>query len=76
MKTLLNTTLSAMAAMIISFNANASGAGIHLEAANTDITDQASLQRGATSFMNNCSGCHSPSAYRNRYPAKYLRSRW
>lgn len=27
--------------------------------AGTDITDKASLQRGAQLFMNNCSGCHS-----------------
>ena len=72
MKTLLNTTLSAMAAMVISFNASASGAGVHLEAAKTDITDQASLQRGATSFMNNCSGCHSIELMRYNRIAKDL----
>ncbi|CAC9583506.1 Ubiquinol-cytochrome C reductase, cytochrome C1 subunit [uncultured Gammaproteobacteria bacterium] len=72
MKTLLNTTLSAMAAMVISFNASASGAGVHLEAANTDITDQASLQRGARSFMNNCSGCHSIELMRYNRIAKDL----
>jgi ubiquinol-cytochrome c reductase cytochrome c1 subunit len=31
----------------------------NLQAAGTDITDRASLQRGAQLFMNYCSGCHS-----------------
>ncbi len=72
MNTRLNTTLSAMAALLISFNVGASGTDIHLEAANTDITDQASLQRGATSFMNNCSGCHSIEFMRYNRIAKDL----
>ncbi len=59
MKKLLNTTLSALAAAVISFNASASGAGVHLDHANTDINDQKSLQKGAKLFMNYCSGCHS-----------------
>jgi ubiquinol-cytochrome c reductase cytochrome c1 subunit len=33
--------------------------GPELLEANTHINDQASLQRGATLFMNYCSGCHS-----------------
>ena len=33
--------------------------GAHLEQAGTDITDRASLQRGAQLYMNYCSGCHS-----------------
>ncbi len=33
--------------------------GPELQEANTHINDQASLQRGATLFMNYCSGCHS-----------------
>ncbi len=33
--------------------------GPELLEANTHMTDQASLQRGATLFMNYCSGCHS-----------------
>jgi ubiquinol-cytochrome c reductase cytochrome c1 subunit len=33
--------------------------GVHLDAANIDVTDTASLQRGAKFFMNYCSGCHS-----------------
>ena len=31
----------------------------NLQQAGTDITDRASLQRGAQLFMNYCSGCHS-----------------
>lgn len=38
---------------------SASGGDIHLEHANVDVSDQASLQRGAKYFMNYCSGCHS-----------------
>lgn len=33
--------------------------GAGLMSAGTDLGDQASLQRGAQLFMNNCSGCHS-----------------
>ncbi|HTA63895.1 MAG TPA: cytochrome c1 [Xanthomonadaceae bacterium] len=33
--------------------------GPELQEANTHLTDQASLQRGAKLFMNYCSGCHS-----------------
>lgn len=35
------------------------GAGVHLESAAIDLSDQASLQRGAKSFVNYCMGCHS-----------------
>jgi ubiquinol-cytochrome c reductase cytochrome c1 subunit len=36
------------------------GAGaLHLEPANTDVSDIASLQRGAKYFVNYCLGCHS-----------------
>jgi ubiquinol-cytochrome c reductase cytochrome c1 subunit len=37
----------------------ASGAGPHLEKANIDLHDQASLQRGAKLFVNYCLSCHS-----------------
>ena len=72
MKTLLNTALAAMTAMIVSFGANAGGSNVHLERANTDITDEASLQRGAKSFMNFCSGCHSIELMRYNRIAKDL----
>ncbi|MCH9646524.1 MAG: cytochrome c1 [Proteobacteria bacterium] len=71
MKTLL-TTFSTIATIVISFNVNAAGAGIHLDSANTDITDEASLQRGAKYFMNNCSSCHSIELMRYNRIAKDL----
>jgi ubiquinol-cytochrome c reductase cytochrome c1 subunit len=37
----------------------AGGHGVHLEDANIDLADQASLQRGAKYFVNYCMGCHS-----------------
>lgn len=37
----------------------ASSGGVHLEPAQTNVTNQASLQRGAKLFMNYCSSCHS-----------------
>jgi ubiquinol-cytochrome c reductase cytochrome c1 subunit len=42
----------------------ADDAGLELRHANNDVSDTASLQRGARNFMNYCSGCHS---------AKYVR---
>jgi ubiquinol-cytochrome c reductase cytochrome c1 subunit len=33
--------------------------GAHLQSANIDLRDQASLQRGAKTFVDNCMGCHS-----------------
>jgi ubiquinol-cytochrome c reductase cytochrome c1 subunit len=42
----------------------ASGGGMHLESANNDVHNRASLQRGARNFVNYCLGCHS---------AKYVR---
>ena len=37
----------------------AAGASVALEKAHNDITDKASLQRGAQIYMNYCAGCHS-----------------
>jgi len=37
----------------------AAGGGAKLESANIDISNQASLQRGAKYFVNYCFGCHS-----------------
>ena len=42
----------------------AAGGSAHLEHANVDISNEASLQRGAKYFVNYCLGCHS---------AKYVR---
>jgi len=48
----------ALASILLSFNVFASGE-LHLDPANTDISDTASLQNGAKLFMNYCSGCHA-----------------
>jgi len=48
----------ALASTLLSFNVFASGE-LHLDPANTDISDTASLQNGAKLFMNYCSGCHA-----------------
>jgi len=37
----------------------AAGGNVHLDKANIDLTDKASLQNGARLFMNYCAGCHS-----------------
>jgi ubiquinol-cytochrome c reductase cytochrome c1 subunit len=37
----------------------AAGGGVHLDDADIDLSDQASLQRGAKYFMNYCLSCHS-----------------
>ena len=44
--------------------AAAAGAGPHLDKANIDLTDKASLQRGARLFVNYCLNCHSASFMR------------
>lgn len=50
----------------------AAGGGEHLEPANIDLRDQASLQRGAKYFMNYCNGCHSLKYMRYNRLAKDL----
>ncbi|AKH20899.1 cytochrome c1 [Sedimenticola thiotaurini] len=37
----------------------AAGGGVHLDDADIDVSDQASLQRGAKYFVNYCLSCHS-----------------
>ena len=49
--------------LLISFSAFAAGGGATLQAGN-DLSDRASLQRGAQLYMNYCAGCH---------PLKYMR---
>ena len=53
----------ALASTLLSFNVFAAG-DLHLDHANTDISDTASLQNGAKLFMNYCSGCHAISFMR------------
>ena len=48
----------ALVSTLLSFNVFAAG-DLHLDHANTDISDTASLQNGAKLFMNYCSGCHA-----------------
>ena len=61
----------ALASTILSFNVFAAG-DLHLDHANTDISDTASLQNGAKLFMNYCSGCHAIAFMRYNRIAKDL----
>jgi len=54
----------ALAAFLVAPQALAAGGKVHLEPANLEQDNAASLRRGARNFMNYCSGCHS---------AKYVR---
>ncbi len=49
----------ALIAAVLPSLAIAAGAGVPLDEHRTDLTDKASLQRGAQTFMNYCMGCHS-----------------
>lgn len=51
---------------------SAAGAGPHLDKANIDLTDKASLQRGARLFVNYCLNCHSASFMRYNRMGKDL----
>jgi ubiquinol-cytochrome c reductase cytochrome c1 subunit len=48
----------------------AAGGGVHLEKANIDLHDNASLQRGAKIFVNYCLSCHSAAYQRYNRVAK------
>ena len=61
----------ALALTLLSFNVFAAG-DLHLDHANTDISDIASLQNGAKLFMNYCSGCHAIGFMRYNRIAKDL----
>jgi ubiquinol-cytochrome c reductase cytochrome c1 subunit len=50
----------------------AAGAGVPLMNANTDVSDKASLQAGAKTFVNYCMGCHSLQFVRYQRLAKDL----
>ena len=50
--------LFALSASVASTLAVAAGPAVPLMEANNDLTDKASLQRGAKLFMNYCLGCH------------------
>lgn len=51
--------LVAAAAGFLSMTAAAAGGGRHLEKPNNDVGNVASLQRGASHFVNYCYACHS-----------------
>ena len=70
MSTLIKIKL-ALASTLLSFNLFAAG-DLHLDHANTDISDTASLQNGAKLFMNYCSGCHAIGFMRYNRIAKDL----
>ncbi len=44
---------------LLPLTANASGGGIKLESADIDLSDSASLERGAHHYVTYCLGCHS-----------------
>jgi len=50
----------------------AAGGAVHLDKANIDLSDQASLQRGAKLFVNYCLNCHSAKYQRYNRMAKDL----
>jgi len=50
----------------------AAGGGVHLDDADLDMGDQASLQRGAKYFVNYCLSCHSAKYQRYNRTAKDL----
>jgi len=45
--------------LLVTGNLEAAGGGVHLDHAPVDVTNKASLQRGAKYFVNYCLGCHS-----------------
>ena len=54
MKRILSTVL-----LLLSFSALASSNGVRLESADIDLSDTASLERGAKHYVTYCLGCHS-----------------
>ena len=57
-------TAVAACMIFLPLGAGAAGDGVALESSGNDVSDIASLQRGARNFVNYCMGCHS---------AKYIR---
>jgi ubiquinol-cytochrome c reductase cytochrome c1 subunit len=55
---------------ITSAHVYAAGSGVHLDSVEIDITDQASLQRGAKTFVNYCLSCHEAAFMRYNRMAK------
>ncbi|MEO0365420.1 MAG: cytochrome c1 [Pseudomonadota bacterium] len=63
-KFVLRFTVAAVAALALPSVGFAAGGDVHYDEPHNDVSNTASLQRGARNFMNYCSGCHS---------AKYVR---
>ena len=62
MKTVKKLLLAGLLSMCVAASpglAGAAGAGVQLDSARIDMTNQAALQRGAKYFVNYCQGCHS-----------------
>jgi len=53
------TSLAAVAVLASPVAFAAGGANVHLDDANINLQDKASLQSGARSFVNNCLNCHN-----------------
>jgi ubiquinol-cytochrome c reductase cytochrome c1 subunit len=60
------------ACITVAPEAVAAGGGGHIEPANIEHDNKASLRRGARNFMNYCSGCHSAKYVRFNTIGKYL----
>ncbi len=58
--------------LIVPIAASAAGAGVRLKDARVDLSDRASLQRGAKLFVNYCLSCHSAAYMRFNGMAKDL----
>jgi ubiquinol-cytochrome c reductase cytochrome c1 subunit len=62
-----------LGALLVSAPVLAAGGGnVHMESADIDPGNIASLQRGARNFMNYCSGCHSAQYVRYKTIGKHL----
>ncbi|UTM57683.1 cytochrome c1 [Photobacterium sp. CCB-ST2H9] len=59
-------------ALLPSLAIAAGGHSVHLDAANNDLSDKASLQRGARTFVNYCFGCHATQYQRYQRVAEDL----
>ncbi|EEF78831.1 cytochrome c1 [Methylophaga thiooxydans] len=68
----MRTLVLAFIVSLFSTQAMAASGGVHLDSVEIDITDQASLQRGAKTFVNYCLSCHSASYMRYNRMAKDL----
>ena len=71
MRTLIFTVFIGLMSMT-SISVMATSGGVHLDKVEIDLTDQASLQRGAQTFVNYCLSCHQASYMRYNRMAKDL----